>query len=61
MITDWKSGDIAEIKEGWDGAGTRVVLLWPAVKYKDQWWVPIIHPDDEDPTFFKGEGLRKVS
>jgi len=57
---DWQKGDIAEVKKGWDRAGTRFVVLGPAI-FQFQWWVPIKDPDEEDPDFFKEAGLRKVN
>ena len=56
---DWQKGDTAQVKDGWDRAGTEFVVLGPAV-FLGQWWVPIEDPDEEDPDFFKEAGLRKV-
>lgn len=56
---DWKVGDTAEVKEGWDRAGVRFAVLGPAV-FLGQWWVPVEDPNEEDPDFHKEAGLRKV-
>ena len=55
----WHKGDIAEVREGWDRAGTRFTVLGPAI-FLEQWWVPVEDPDEEDPDFHKEAGLRKV-
>ena len=57
---DWKAGDHAIVKDGWDRAGTVFRVLGPAV-FLEQWWIPIEDPDEEDPTFFKESGLEKLS
>jgi len=56
---DWQEGDTAVIKEGWDRAGISFTVLGPAV-FLEQWWVPVEDPDEDDPTFHKEAGLRKV-
>ncbi len=55
---DWKLGDVAIIKEGWDEARRLLFVLGPAV-YVEQWWVPVIdYGMDPDPTFHKEAGLE---
>jgi len=56
---DWKRGDTAQIKDRWEGAYSYLIVLGPALFY-GQWWVPVINPDDSEPTFFKEAGLEKV-
>jgi len=56
---DWKCGDVAVVREHWEGAGSTFDVIGPAVFVK-QWWVPIIDKDDEsEPTFHKEAGLFK--
>jgi hypothetical protein len=55
---NWQKNDIAVIKEGWDQAGKGLEVLGPAV-YVEQWWVPVLHPDEEDPSFYKEASLRR--
>ena len=52
----WRTGQVAEIKSGWHQAGKRMKVLGPAV-FVNQWWVPVLDPDEEDPTFFKHAAL----
>lgn len=54
--TLWAYGDVAVIKDGWDRAGTVLGVIGPAV-FCEQWWVPVIDPDEEDPTWHKEAGL----
>ena len=56
---EWQQGDIAEISEDWERAGTRFDVLGPAV-FKLQWWVPVDDPDDEEPTYHKAAALKRV-
>jgi hypothetical protein len=53
---DWKRGDKAVIKSGWDKAGTVVEVLGSAI-FLRQWWVPIKGIDHEDPDFHKEAAL----
>lgn len=55
----WKAGDTAGLKIGWYGYPKEFKVLGPAV-FVQQWWVPILDPDDEDPSFFKEAGLDKL-
>lgn len=54
---DFKKDDVAVIKKGVMGEGTELVVLGDPV-FKDQWWVPVAVPNEEDPTFFKAIHLE---
>lgn len=54
----WAYGDIAIVREDWWCAGKKFIVLGPAI-FRDQWWVPVIDPDKDDPTFFKEAGLMR--
>ena len=56
---NWKNGDVAVIREGWEGAGKHMRVLGPAV-FVQQHWVPVLDPDEEDPTFHKAAGLFRA-
>lgn len=59
---DWKAGDIAEVKQGWDRAGFRFNVLGSAV-FLGQWWVPIEDPKDDEPdepTYHKEAALKRI-
>lgn len=56
---DWKRGDTAQVRTGWDRAGIMFTVLGPAV-YHRQWWVPVEDPDEKYPDFHKEAGLKKV-
>jgi len=58
-VEDWKAGDTAVVKEGWDAAGQRRNVLGPAI-FQKQWWVPVEDPEDDGPTFQKEASLLKV-
>ena len=55
----WTQGDIAEVKQGWDRAGTIFTVLGPAVFLK-QWWVPVDDVAEDDPDFFKEAALTLI-
>lgn len=56
---DWRKGNVAVIKEGWEDAGQELRVLGPAI-FHYQWWVPIIDEKIVDePTFFKESALEK--
>lgn len=55
---DWKAGDVAIIRPEWHQAGFELNVLGPAV-FSGQWWVPVVDPDDENPTFYKEACLEK--
>ena len=48
----FKHGDIVVIRPGWEGAGTELYVLGGLV-FHGQWWIPVVDPEDGDPTFFK--------
>lgn len=57
-----RKGDRIIIKEGWGDAGKTGVVLsreMSAGRDRDD-WVPVLMDDDDDPTFFKSDGLEKV-
>lgn len=54
-----KKGTILVIRQGWEGTG-RVGIALGAPVYVQQWWVPILFRDGEDPTFFKAAGLEPL-
>lgn len=56
---DWKMGDTAVIRKEWHDGGKRLQVLGSAV-YVQQWWVPVLDPDEEDPTFYKEAGLERI-
>ena len=55
---NWKAGDIAVVKPEYDEAGLHLKVLGPPF-FHEQWWLPVIHPMKEDPTFYKEYGLFK--
>lgn len=56
----WRKGDKAVIKEGWVGEGKILNVLANRV-FCGQWWVPVLDLEhDEDPTYFKENGLEKL-
>ena len=55
----WKAGDIAKVRKGWFMEGTEFKVLGPPI-YVEQWWLPVVDPDDGDPVFFKEGGFIKV-
>lgn len=56
---DWKQGDVAVIKKEWEGEGGKLQVLGPAI-YVAQWWVPVIDPEDGDPTFVKEASIEMI-
>jgi hypothetical protein len=60
-MPDWKYGDIAVIREGWVFAGKHMKVLGSAIFCQQYWWVPVLDPNEEDPTFFEMAGLIKAS
>jgi hypothetical protein len=58
-MTAFKKGDVVEIREGWDGKGRKGVVVGSVAEGRDRDdWTPILWDGDDDPTFFKGEGLE---
>jgi len=53
---NWRKRGVAVIKEGWEGAGRELHVIGPAYLH-EQWWVPVIDPEEEDPTWHKEAGL----
>ena len=60
MKINWKKGDKAVIKKGWENEGQIFEVLGPAI-YIKQWWVPVISSECEDPDWYKEEALTKIS
>ena len=57
---DWEKGDRARIKQGCEFAGSIIRVIGKAV-YINQWWVPVIDPEDVDePSFYKASCLELV-
>lgn len=56
---DWQLGDTAQIKDNWEGARSWRTVLGPAIFYR-QWWVPVIDPQDGEPTFIKEAAVERV-
>ena len=48
------------IREGWHDAGKQATVLGPPV-FVEQYWLPVVFDDEEDPTFFKLAGLRQTN
>jgi hypothetical protein len=55
---NWKLGDTAVIKCHCEGERTKLQVLGPAI-FVEQWWVPVLHPEEEDPKWFKESHLYK--
>jgi len=53
---DFKKNDVVVIKQGVMDAGQELLVLGEPV-FKEQWWVPVADPREEDPTFFKATHL----
>lgn len=45
------------IKEGWDGFGRHGRALAEPV-WVEQYWLPVLWDDEEDPTFYKLAGIN---
>ncbi len=54
-----RKGSVVVIKDGWDQSG-RVGIALGSPVYVQQWWVPILFRDAEDPDFFKLAGLETL-
>lgn len=54
-----RKGSVVVIKEGWDKAG-RVGICLGSPVFVQQWWVPILFRDAEDPDFFKAAGIETL-
>jgi len=55
----FKKGDVVAIRLGWSGVGRRGVVVGPVAEGRDRDdWTPVLWDGDDDPTFFKGEGLE---
>jgi len=46
-----------EIKQGWGSAGKRGLLLGSNVECEGMEWTPVLWEDEEDPDWFKTQGL----
>lgn len=46
-----------KIKQGWEREGAELTVIGPPV-WNEQWWVPVLDPDEEEPTFHKAAGLE---
>jgi len=55
---DWKYGNHAVVKKGWEDEELVLFVLGPAI-YWNQWWVPVVDVQDGEPSFHKEAGLEK--
>lgn len=53
---DLKDGDKVQIKYGWCNDGRKGSVVGCPV-FIEQWWIPILWDDEEDPDFHKDAGL----
>lgn len=55
----FEKGELVIIQNGWDGEGRVAEVLGTEVKGRDNDWTPVLFADEDDPTFFKTDGLRR--
>ncbi|HXI90507.1 MAG TPA: hypothetical protein VNO24_10885 [Blastocatellia bacterium] len=58
--TEWVTGRTVRIKEGWQDAGKRGVILCKPVRI-GQTWIAVLWDDEEEPDWFKQRGLEIVT
>ena len=59
MSRMFEKGALVMIQNGWDGEGRVAEVIGPEVRGRDTVWTPVLFADEDDPTFFKTDGLRR--